>query len=226
MSSDQITYIFWGILTTVNYTLVGVFFGFFISLPISLMHISKYKVLQFLAKSYMSVIRRVPVFLQLIFWYFALPQMSALKLSTFFACSITFAINSSAYLAEVLKSSITSIEIGQIEAAKVLGITKRDTFFDIVLPQIVSNLIPGIVNEILSLVKETAIIGFIGITDITRRAQLVSIETYDFLGPIVVAAAGYYCLTLTISGIYAIITRRKDIINNAQPSIPGSEEGK
>lgn len=226
MSSDQITYIFWGMLTTVNYTLVAVFFGFFISLPISLMHISKYKVLQLLAKVYMSVIKRVPVFLQLTFWYFALPQITTLKLSTSVACSITFAINSSAYLADIVKSSIISIEIGQIDAAKVLGITKRDTFFDIFLPQIVSNVIPGIVNEISSLVKETAIIGFIGITDITRRAQLVSIETYDFLGPIVVAATGYYCLTMSISGIYAIITRRKDIINNAQPPIPGSEEGK
>lgn len=221
MSIDQITYILCGALTTVNYTLVAVFFGLLISLPVSLMSISKYKILQFLANVYMSVIKRIPVLIQLIFWYFAFPQATTLKLSPFTICSITFTLNSSAYLADVVKSGMNSIENGQMEAAKVLGITKRDTFFDIVLPQIVSNVIPGIVNEILSLIKETAIVGFIGITDITRRAQLVSAETYDFFGPVIAAAVSYYCLTITVSGIYMFITRRKNIDSNSQPSIVG-----
>jgi polar amino acid transport system permease protein len=142
------------------------------------------------------------------------------KLSAFAAGSITFSINSSAYLAEVIRSGITAVDIGQMEAAKVIGLTKKDTLFDIILPQAISNMSPAIVNEIVSLTKETAIIGFIGISDLTRRAQLVSAETYNFFGPMIAAGLGYYCLTVGISGIYAIFTRKRNIVNNSQPPLP------
>jgi polar amino acid transport system permease protein len=227
MTDDQIAYILWGALTTVNYSLVAVFFGFIISLPIALMRISKYKILQLISILYISVIRGTPLLLQLSLWYFAFPQVIGWKLSAFAAGSITFSINSSAYLAEVIRSGITAVDIGQMEAAKVMGLTKKDTLFDIILPQAVSNISPAIINEIVSLTKETAIIGFIGIADLTRRAQLVSAETYDFFGPMIAAGLGYYCLTIGIGGIYTILSRRKNIVDNLQPPInTTSEDGK
>ena len=156
---------------------------------------------------YISVIRGTPVVLQLSIWYFALPQVMGWKMTPFSAGAVTFAVNSSAYMAEIIRAGIKAIDPGQAEAAKAMGLTNKDTFFDIILPQAFSNISPAIVNEIISLTKETAIIGFIGVADLARRAQLVSSETYDFFGPMLVAGISYYCLTIGINGIYTIMTR-------------------
>ena len=211
MSENHLFYILGGVLTTLHYTLITVFFGFFIALLICFMRNTPFKILNLIAIVYVSVIRGTPVVLQLSIWYFAFPQITGWKISAFTAGAVTFSINSSAYLAEIIRAGINAIDKGQMEAAKVIGLTKKDTFFDIILPQAVSNISPAIVNEIISLTKETAVIGFIGIADLTRRAQLVSSETYDFFGPMLAAGIGYYCLTLGISGIYAFMTRTKKV---------------
>ena len=209
MSENHLFYILEGIMVTLQYTLISAFFGFFIALLVCFMRIAPSKILNLISIVYVSVIRGTPVVLQLSIWYFVFPQATGCKISAFTAGTLTFAINSSAYLAEVIRTGINTINKGQIEAAKVIGLTKKDTFFDIIIPQALSHISPAIVNEIISLTIKTSIIGLIGVTDLTRRAQLVSAETYDFFEPILVAGFGYYCLALGITGIYAFIIRTK-----------------
>lgn len=208
MTEQDIIYILLGIYTTIGYTLTAIFFGFFIAIPIALMRMSKQFYMQVFAKSYVSIIRGTPVLLQLSFWYFAMPRIIGINFSPFTAGAIAFSINSSAYVAEIIRAGITSVDKGQAEAAQVLGITKRETFLNIILPQAIKNISPAIVNEMISMTKETAIIGFIGVTDITRRAQLVSAEKYNYFGPLIIAAISYYCLAVGISIIYSFIARK------------------
>lgn len=209
MNSKDLIYISNGILTTIEYTLVALLFGFIIAFPIAVMRGSKVKVTRFTAQFYISIIRGTPVFLQLSIWYFAFPSLIGLKISAFTAGAITFSINSSAYMAEIIRSGITAFDKGQEEAAKVLGIKRKNLLFDIILPQALKNISPAIINEMISLIKETAIIGVIGVTDIMRRAQLVSAEKYDVFTPLVIAAACYYFLSVVITFCYNLISKTR-----------------
>ncbi len=207
MDIKDFLFILSGMLTTLQYTLIAVIFGFVIGFPVSVMRISKLKIARLLAQCYVSIIRGTPVLLQLSIWYFAFPRLTGINLSAFSAGTIAFSINSSAYISEIIRSGIIAIDKGQAEAAKALGIKKRDVLFDIILPQALKNISPAIINEIVSMTKETAIIGAIGVTDLMRRAQLVSAEKYDFFKPLIAAAIGYYCLSVLITSLYAIVER-------------------
>jgi His/Glu/Gln/Arg/opine family amino acid ABC transporter permease subunit len=196
-----IIFILQGIGITMQYSLIAIFLGFFIGNIFAMMSISKSKSMQLVAKAYVSVFRGTPILLQLSIWYFVVPRFTGLNLSTFSAGVIAFSINSSAYIAEIVRAGINSIDKGQIEAAKTLGIDHTDTMLDIVIPQATRNILPALMNEMISLVKETAIIGVIGVHDLTRRAQLVAAEKYDYFGPMFVAAIGYYVLILLLTFI-------------------------
>jgi His/Glu/Gln/Arg/opine family amino acid ABC transporter permease subunit len=207
MNFEDFIFIINGIFTTLKFTIFGLILGFVIGLPIATMRISESKILVILSKVYISLIRGTPVLLQLSLWYFLFPRVTGIKISASFACIITFAINSSAYIAEIIRAGILGVDNGQTEAAKVLGIKKRDILLDIVLPQAIRNISPAIINEMISLTKETAIIGMIGITDLTRRAQLVSAEKYDYFMPLITAAACYYLIAIVISTTYGVVER-------------------
>lgn len=206
MSEKHFLYILAGLLTTMSYTIAAVLFGCMIAVPVAVMRMSERDWLRQIGTFYISIIRGTPLVLQLSIWYFAFPRITGLQIPAFIAGVITFSINSSAYLAEIIRAGINAVDVGQKEAAKILGINDRDTFFDIILPQALKNISPAILNEIVSLTKETAIIGYIGITDLARRAQLVSAETYNFFAPMLAAGAGYYLLTLGIVKLYNVFS--------------------
>lgn len=208
MTLNDYLFILQGIFTTMHYTLIAVICGFIIAIPIAAMRMSTNQILSLIARFYISIMRGTPVILQLSAWYFVFPRATGIHLSAVVAGSIAFTINSSAYIAEIIRSGVLAIDKGQLEAAKVLGISKKDTLLDILLPQAVRNISPTIINEIISMIKETAIIGMIGVPDLMRRAQLVSAEKYDFFTPLITAAVGYYCLGLFITFIYQIIAKR------------------
>lgn len=208
MTEKDFVYILMGLFTTLSYTLIALLFGFMIAIPVALMRMSSNVLMRNISRGYVSILRGTPVMLQLFIWYFAVPRIIGMQIAPFAAGVIAFSINSSAYVSEIVRAGIMSIDKGQYEAAKVLGITKKDTFFDIILPQAIKNLSPALINEMISLTKETAIIGVIGVTDMTRRAQLVSAEKYDFFMPLVTAAAGYYLLAIGISHIYNFFAKK------------------
>lgn len=217
MFGNDIIYILSGIFITIQYTFSAIFFGCIIALLVFFMRVAKIKILNLIAKVYLSVIKGTPLLLQLSIWYFALPQVTGWKISSCIVGIMTFAIYSSAYLAEIIRVEVSNIDQGQVDAGRVIGLTKRDIFFDIILPQIVFNISPKLVNEIISLIKDSAIIGFIGVTDLTRRAQLIS-ETYNSFWPMLIAGVSYYCITVGISAIHSFIMRSRKV-KNKEPKI-------
>jgi len=150
--------------------------------------------------------------IQLTIVYFGLPGLLGIKLSVFTAGVLAFSFNSGAYVSEIIRSGINSVDKGQVEAAKALGITPILRMKDIIIPQAFLSILPALVNELINLVKESALISVIGEMDLMRRAQVVSAETYTFFTPMLTAAAAYYILVLVISSFAMLLEKRLSII--------------
>jgi ABC-type amino acid transport system permease subunit len=157
---------------------------------------------------YLSVFRGTPLLLQLSIIYFAVPQIIGCVIPSFVAGIIAFSLNSSAYVSEIIRAGIQSINIGQIEIAKVLGCSKFQITRDIVLPQGIRNVLPSLVNEMIDLLKESALVSIIGESDLLRRANVVSSEHYLYLEPLFVAGVCYYCMVMILSCIAKRIERK------------------
>lgn len=147
---------------------------------------------------FVSVIRGTPLILQLSFVYFSFPMLLGLKLSILTAGIITFGVNSGAYVSEILRSGIESLPKGQFEAAKTLHIPRFFMWRDIILPQVMRNILPAMVHETITLLKETALISTLGGMDIMRRAQAVAAEQFTYFMPLCIAGCYYYVLVLLI----------------------------
>jgi len=204
----SILYIIKGAITTLQYSISSVFFGLIIALILAVFKVSKSRILKIFANVYTSVFRGTPLLVQLSIIYFALPGLIGVKLTVFAAGILTFSLNSGAYVSEIIKAGINSVDIGQFEAAKSLGIPSRLAMRDIILPQAMRNILPALINELVTLVKESAIISIIGGTDLMRRANEVSMQNYDYFTPMLTAAGCYYILVLTISSSAKILERR------------------
>lgn len=159
-------------------------------------------------KFYISIIRGTPLILQLSFIYFAAPLLIGFKLNILTAGLLTFGMNSSAYIAEILRAGIESLPKGQFEAAKTLQIPLFYTWKDIILPQVFKNIFPAIINEIIALLKETALISTLGGMDIMRRSQSLAAEEFTYFLPLCIAGAFYYGLVLLIEYIGKLVEKR------------------
>jgi polar amino acid transport system permease protein len=159
-------------------------------------------------KGWVSIIRGTPLILQLSIIYFAAPTMAGIRLDMLPAGVIAFGLNSSAYVAEILRSGVESLPKGQFEAARTLGIPAFHMWKDIILPQVVRNVFPAMVNEIIALLKETTLISIIGGMDMMRRSQIIAAEQFEYFTPLCIAGAYYYCLVLFIEFIGRRIERR------------------
>jgi polar amino acid transport system permease protein len=157
--------------------------------------------------SVVSVLRGTPVMLQLSIIYFA--TTGIVRLGILSAGVIAFGINSAAYVSEIFRSGIESLPKGQFEASQTLEIPKFHMWKKIIFPQVFHNMLPALINEAISLLKETAIIGIIGGMDITRSAQAVASEHYDYFTPLCIAGVYYYGLTTFIELIGRKIEQRR-----------------
>lgn len=201
-------FILQGVIVTLEYSVMGVFLGLILGALLAICKIVDIKPLKFFAYGYTSIFRGTPLLIQLTIIYFGLPGLLGLKLSVFQAGVMAFSLNSGAYVSEVIRAGIVSVDNGQIEAAKALGITPVLRMKDIILPQAFRNILPALVNELINLVKESALISIIGGMDLMRRAQVVSAETYTFFTPMLTAATAYYILVLVISSFAMILEKR------------------
>ncbi|GHU20921.1 arginine ABC transporter permease [Alphaproteobacteria bacterium] len=167
-----------------------------------LMSILRYRgICRSLINGIISVVRGTPLVLQLGLIYFAVPGIFGLKLTAVAAGIISFGLNSSAYVAEILRAGIESVPKGQFEAAQTLGIPVSHMWKDIILPQVVRNILPAMIGEVIALLKETAIISMIGCQDIMRKSQLLAAERFVYFTPLCIAGVYYYCLVLLIEFI-------------------------
>ena len=190
-----------GILVTLEYTTLAVSFGLMIGVTLSLFKLSSSKFLNYLANIYVSLFRGTPVLVQLSLVYFALPSLTGLPMSVYTAGVLAFSLNSGAYVAEIIRAGVQSVDKGQFEAALSLGTPKLQMMKDVIFPQALKNVLPALVNEFVNVLKETAIIATIGGADLMRRAQLVAAEQYSYFTPLLIAAGCYYVLVVTLSAL-------------------------
>lgn len=152
--------------------------------------------LDFLINIYLTVFRGTPVMVQLMIWAFVV--LTWVKYSNIIAI-VGFGVNSGAYVSEIVRAGIMAVDKGQTEAGRSLGLSAWATMRRIVLPQAIKNVLPAIGNEFISLLKETSIVGYIAIVDITKAAALVRARTFDAFVPLLFVAAVYLSLVIIIS---------------------------
>ncbi len=180
----------------------------------------KLKILSKIANIYITIIRGTPVVLQLMILYFVV--FSSWDNGIMIG-AITFGLNSGAYVAEIARAGFESVDDGQMEAGRSLGMSTGQTMWHIVIPQAVKNCLPPLFNEFITLVKETAIVGYVGIMDLGKIPGLIQSRTFDYLFPLVIAAVMYLVVVLILTQILHILEKKmaKSDRNNG-----GSSNGK
>ena len=155
---------------------------------------------------YLTVIRGTPVVVQLLIMYYVI--LSATRVSDITAAILAFGINSGAYVAEVIRSGIQSVDRGQVEAGRSLGLSQRTTMVRIVFPQALKNVLPAIGNEFIALLKETSVAGYIGIQDLTKGGDVIRSITYLAFTPLLTTAAVYLIIVIGLSAVLTRLERR------------------
>ncbi len=205
---STLSYVSEGVFLTLEYTLLSLLGGVVLGLCLALMKVGEYTIARRAAQFYTSVFRGTPMLVQLSIIYFGAPSLVSYKISPLMAGVFAFSLNSGAYVSEIIRSGIKTIDQGQFEAAKALGIPYSLMMAHIILPQALRGILPALVNEAINLLKETALISTLGEADIMRRAQLVAAETYSYFEPLMMAAVCYYFLVLLLSGIAKLLEKR------------------
>jgi polar amino acid transport system permease protein len=195
-----------GILLTLQLLVGGLFIGLVIGAGFAILRYKK--ILRSMINRIISILRGTPLILQLSFIYFTAPTIFGIKLSVISAGIITFGLNSSAYIAEILRAGIESLPKGQFEAAQALHIPAYPMWKDIILLQVIRNIFPAMVSEVIALLKETALIATIGGMDIMRKSQMLAAEQFTYFMPLCIAGAYYYLLVLSIEYVGKKIERR------------------
>lgn len=194
--SQNFLFIGEGILLTLELLAGGMLIGILLGTLLSVLRHKEFS--KALINRFISVMRGTPLILQLSFVYFALPALIGIKANILVAGILTFGLNSSVYIAEILRSGIENLPKGQFEAAKTLQIPSFYLWKDIILPQVIKNILPALVNEMIALLKETALISTIGGVDLMRKAQSVAAEQFTYFLPLCIAGCYYYGLVLLI----------------------------
>ncbi|MFR0903705.1 MAG: amino acid ABC transporter permease, partial [Anaerovoracaceae bacterium] len=183
-----------GSVTTVEIFVITLIVALPLGLPIALGSNSRFKPLSFLCKIYVWIFRGTPLMLQLWFFYFFFPMEFGITLDAFTTAAITYIFNYAAYFAEIYRGGINSIDRGQYEAAHALGLSKKQTLFDIILPQTMKATFPPIVNEAITLIKDTALVSALGVVDL-MKATNSAVNRMTSLTPFFYAAIIYLIMT-------------------------------
>ena len=201
----QIPFILEGLAVTLKIVLVSAVIGLVLGIVLSLFKISTISPLKWIADFYTSIFRGTPLVLQLMIIYFGMPQLLGFQIDQFWAAVTALSLNSAAYVSEIIRAGINAIDKGQKEAA---GVPHGKMMKDLLLPQAFKNISPAIINELITLTKESAIVTVIGLGDIMRRAYQSGAATYNYLEPLIVAGLIYYVLVLILAFIGKGVERK------------------
>ncbi|WP_288517283.1 amino acid ABC transporter permease [uncultured Treponema sp.] len=180
-----------------------------LALPITMARVSKFKPLSMLANAFLLIIRGTPLMLQLIVVYFGPFYLFKFSWDRFTAAIIALSVNYACYFAEIYRGGLQSISVGQYEASKVLGYTKTQTFFKIVLPQVVKRIVPPMGNEVITLVKDTALVSVIGVVELLRTAQTHSSRLFSTT-PIFIAGVFYFLMNWVVTAVFIHLEKKLD----------------
>ena len=195
------------LLVTVFAVLIGVVLGFLIA-SVRTTHdkTGKLKILNAICKVYLTVIRGTPVVVQLMIIYFII--FGSVDISKVLVAIIAFGINSGAYVAEIFRSGIMSIDNGQFEAGRSLGFNYAQTMMYIIMPQAFKNVLPTLCNEFISLLKETSVSGYIALQDLTKGGDIIRSRTYDAFMPLIAVALIYLAMVMIFTKLVSLLERR------------------
>lgn len=206
----KIAFIAEGAIVTLEYSIISVILGLIVGTILAIFKTSKHASLSIFADVYTSIFRGTPLLIQLMIIYYGLPTIG-IKPTVFFAGILAFSLNSGAYVSEIIRSGINAVDKGQLEAAKTLGIPKSFAMKDIILPQAIRKILPSLINELINLLKESAIISVLGEMDLMRRAQMVASESFIFFTPFLTATFCYYILVISFTLLAKILERKLEI---------------
>lgn len=206
-----------GLVCTLSLSAFTVLLGFVLALVLALMRMSKIRPLRWIATAYVEVFRATPMMVQLFIVYYillagiSLPSFKLfgfIRFERFLPGVFALSLNSGAYLSEIIRSGIQSIDLGQTEAARSLGMSQTQNMRYIILPQAIKNILPAIANEFVTIIKESSICWTIGVQEIMYAVNSVKTATYTIGEALIVAACVYFCLTFPTSKIIEYFERR------------------
>ncbi len=210
ITEDRWQLYFKGLGITIEIAIFAAIIGLALGTLLALMKLStdregKPTVWSFIATVYVDVIRGTPSVLQLLIMWFIVMKSSD---NGVLVASISFGLNSGAYVSEIVRGGILAVPVGQMEAGRSLGLTKAMTMRYIILPQAIKNVIPPIGNEFITLLKETAIVGYVSLNDLTRVANLIQSRTYEAFMPLIGAAVIYFTVIKILTLLLSQLERR------------------
>ncbi|HCY8515714.1 TPA: ABC transporter permease subunit [Staphylococcus aureus] len=197
-----------GIKITILISLIGVALGSILGAFVALMKLSKIKIISWIASIYIEILRGTPMLVQVFIVFFGITAALGLDISALVCGTIALVINSSAYIAEIIRAGINAVDKGQMEAARSLGLNYRQTMKSVIMPQAIKNILPALGNEFVILIKESSIVSTIGVGEIMFNAQVVQGISFDPFTPLLVAAALYFVLTFVLTRIMNMIEGR------------------
>lgn len=207
-----------GVVCTISLSALTVLFGFILALLIATCRMGRSRILKAISTAYVELFRATPMVVQVFIIYYVvfdgvkvLPGFKLfdfIRFDRFFPAVVALALNSGAYLSEIIRSGIQSIDGGQTEAARSLGLSSWQTMRFIVLPQAIKNILPAIANEFVTIIKESAICYTIGVQDIMSAVDAVRGATFRMGEALIIATALYFCLTFPTSKIIAHFERK------------------
>lgn len=197
---------------TVGLSFVSVLLGILIGLVLAFFRLSKVKILNLISSAYVELIRGTPLLAQIMLVKFGLYDLitanTKISIPDIAIGIIAVSLNSGAYVCEIIRSGISSVDKGQMEAGRSLGMSKSMTMRLIVLPKAIKNILPALCNEFVTVIKETSIISYIGVTDLFYIANAVSAMTYKSFESMLAIAFIYFVITFTLSKLVRLLERR------------------
>lgn len=205
IKDDRYTLLLNGIGVTIKVSLLAVVIGIIIGIVIAFCSLSKRKGIRFIGKVYTDIIRGTPSVTQLMIIYFVV--FATVSWEKWIIAAIAFGINSGAYVSEIIRAGILSIDNGQTEAGRSLGLSGFQTMSRIVIPQAVKNIFPALCNEFIVLIKETAIVGYVGLMDIQKAGDFIKSATFIAFVPLIGTAVIYFVIIKFLTLLLGVIEK-------------------
>ena len=193
---------------TIKITVMSVALGVLIGLFVGIARICRVKPLRFLAAVYVDFFRGTPLLVQIFLFYFAVPVITGQRIDPYVAAVGSCGINSGAYVAEIIRGGIMSVDNGQFEAGRSLGFNYVQTMLYIVIPQVFKSVLPALLNEFIALLKETSVAGYVGIMDLTKAGDLIRGRTFSAFMPLIAVALVYLIIVMLLTSLVGQLERR------------------
>lgn len=211
IENDRWKYLTNGLITTLEITFFAVIIGFVLGFIVAVIRSThdrtgRLKIANLICKVYLTVIRGTPMVVQLLITYFVI--FGSVNIDKIIVAVMAFGINSGAYVAEIVRSGIMSIDNGQFEAGRSLGLNYRQTMVYIIMPQAFKTVLPALANECIVLLKETSVAGYIAVQDLTKGGDIIRSQTYSAFMPLITVAIIYLLMVMVLSNLVGRLERR------------------